>query len=329
MKGEGVTPQEYVGVKLELIDRPECFAEHADKKIFLVCATLRAETMYGQTNCYIKPDGEYGLFAMKNDEYFVMSQRAAKNMAYQEKTKVEKDYTNLQVVTGAELMGKRVKAPLTSYEHVYVLPLPSIKMTKGTGIVTSVPSDSPDDFAMFNDLKTKKGMREKLNVEEEWVKDFEPIPIIDIPGYGNLAALKACEEFKVSSWKDADQLAKAKELCYQKGFYEGVMCVGACNGEKVEDAKLKTKALMLESGQAIIYHEPENEVVSRTEDSCIVALVDQWLMRYGEEQWKNVVMDHVKSDNFETYNPKTENEFVKILDWLKEWGCSRTLGLGT
>jgi leucyl-tRNA synthetase len=52
-------------------------------------------------------------------------------------------------------------------------------------------------------------------------------------------------------------------------------------------------------------------------------------MRYGEEQWKNVVMDHVKSDNFETYNPKTENEFVKILDWLKEWGCSRTLGLGT
>jgi leucyl-tRNA synthetase len=95
MKGEGVTPQEYVGVKLELIDRPECFAEHADKKIFLVCATLRAETMYGQTNCYIKPDGEYGLFAMKNDEYFVMSERAAKNMAYQEKTKVEKDYTNL------------------------------------------------------------------------------------------------------------------------------------------------------------------------------------------------------------------------------------------
>lgn len=40
-------------------------------------------------------------------------------------------------------------------------------------------------------------------------------------------------------------------------------------------------------------------------------------------------MDHVKSDKFETYNPKTENEFVKILDWLKEWGCSRTLGLGT
>jgi len=35
------------------------------------------------------------------------------------------------------------------------------------------------------------------------------------------------------------------------------------------------------------------------------------------------------SDRFQTYNPKTQNEFEVILDWLKEWGCSRTTGLGT
>ena len=29
----------------------------------------------------------------------------------------------------------------------------SILMTKGTGIVTSVPSDSPDDYASLRDLK--------------------------------------------------------------------------------------------------------------------------------------------------------------------------------
>ncbi len=29
-------------------------------------------------------------------------------------------------------------------------------MTKGTGIVTSVPSDSPDDYATLRDLKNKK-----------------------------------------------------------------------------------------------------------------------------------------------------------------------------
>jgi leucyl-tRNA synthetase len=35
------------------------------------------------------------------------------------------------------------------------------------------------------------------------------------------------------------------------------------------------------------------------------------------------------SKNFEAYNPKTQHEFEFILEWLKEWGCSRTAGLGT
>lgn len=62
--------------------------------------------------------------------------------------------------------------------------MPTISMTKGTGIVTSVPSDSPDDYAMLRDLQTKKGLREKYFVEDEWVLPFEPIPIIEIPGLG-------------------------------------------------------------------------------------------------------------------------------------------------
>jgi leucyl-tRNA synthetase len=66
--------------------------------------------------------------------------------------------------------------------------MPTISMTKGTGIVTSVPSDSPDDYAMLRDLQTKKGLREKYLVEYEWVMPFEPIPIIEIPGLGQLAA---------------------------------------------------------------------------------------------------------------------------------------------
>lgn len=53
---------------------------------------------------------------------------------------------------GAELIGKRLKSPLAKYEYVYSLPLLTIKMDKGTGVVTSVPSDSPDDYAMLHDL---------------------------------------------------------------------------------------------------------------------------------------------------------------------------------
>ena len=38
---------------------------------------------------------------------------------------------------------------MTSYDFVYVLPLPSISMTKGTAVVTSVPSDAPNDYQML------------------------------------------------------------------------------------------------------------------------------------------------------------------------------------
>lgn len=77
------------------MDIPEQFAEYQDKKIFLVAATLRPETMYGQTNCYVLPEGQYGLYEMKSGELFVMSERAAKNMAYQELTKEDTKYPSL------------------------------------------------------------------------------------------------------------------------------------------------------------------------------------------------------------------------------------------
>jgi len=50
------------------------------------------------------------------------------------------------------LLGIGLKAPLTSYDVVYSLPMMSISMDKGTGIVTSVPSDAPDDYAALRDL---------------------------------------------------------------------------------------------------------------------------------------------------------------------------------
>lgn len=63
-EGEGVLPQEYLIIKLKIITDesiehaiiPEEFKNF--NNIYLVAATLRCETMYGQTNCFIKPDGK-------------------------------------------------------------------------------------------------------------------------------------------------------------------------------------------------------------------------------------------------------------------------------
>ena len=45
---------------------------------------------------------------------------------------------------------------MTSYPHVYALPMMTIKENKGTGVVTSVPSDAPDDYAALVDIQNKE-----------------------------------------------------------------------------------------------------------------------------------------------------------------------------
>lgn len=53
----------------------------------------------------------------------------------------------------------------------------TIREDKGTGVVTSVPSDSPDDFAALNDLKKKPALRAKYFLSDDMVLPFEPVSI--------------------------------------------------------------------------------------------------------------------------------------------------------
>ena len=68
----------------------------------------------------------------------------------------------------------------------------TISMEKGTGIVTSVPSDSPDDYAALRDLQNKKPLRDKYNLDDNMVIGYDPVEIIEIPSYGRLSAVIAC-----------------------------------------------------------------------------------------------------------------------------------------
>mmetsp|Transcript_17323 Transcript_17323/g.60923 ORF Transcript_17323/g.60923 Transcript_17323/m.60923 type:complete len:1168 (-) Transcript_17323:78-3581(-) len=327
--GEGVGPQEYTLIKLRVVEpRPECLAGIAGN-IFLVAATLRPETMYGQTNCFVLPEGEYGAFQMKDDEVYVCSERAARNLSYQDATPEEGKVECLATMTGQDLMGCPLSAPNATYDVVYTLPLLTISMGKGTGVVTSVPSDAPDDFAALRDLQQKEGLRAKFGVKDEWVVPFKVVPIIEIPGYGTTSAVKVVEDKKIKSQNDTAKLKEAKEEVYLKGFYEGVLLVGSQAGQKVCDAKPKVREEMIAEGKARPYHEPEKTVMSRSGDECVVAYLDQWFIKYGEEEWKDVVERHVHSDRFTTYSDRSLAQFESVLGWLREWACSRSFGLGT
>jgi len=71
------------------------------KSVFLVAATLRPETMYGQTNCWVHPDLQYIAFSTAmHGEVFICTRRSARNMAYQGFTNEEGKLDVLLELTG-------------------------------------------------------------------------------------------------------------------------------------------------------------------------------------------------------------------------------------
>jgi len=108
-----------------------------------------------------------------------MSEHSARNLSYQDCFETFGVYEVLFKLKGSELIGTAVIAPLSVYEYVYVMPMLTIKMDKGTGIVTSVPSDSPDDYINYKELKEKDFYRKPYNIEVDML-DREIIDIISI-----------------------------------------------------------------------------------------------------------------------------------------------------
>jgi leucyl-tRNA synthetase len=333
-EGEAVGPQEYTALKLKVIElAPEVAAAIKGKipggaDVFFVPATLRPETMYGQTCCFVGPKITYGVFKVSEKEYYVITERAATNMAYQGVFPQNGKFEKVAEVVGSACVGTVVHAPLSVHKQVRILPMDSVLPTKGTGVVTSVPSDSPDDFATVTDLAKKA---DYYKIKKEWA-ELEIIPIISTPSYGNLAAPFLVKKLKISSPKDTKQLEEAKDLAYKEGYYQGIMEIGDFKGDKVEDAKPKVRQQLFDAGEGFAYSEPERKVVSRSGDICCVALMDQWYLDYGEESWKKVALefvDNADGKGLNTYSQETKNGFEGVLNWLNQWACARSFGLGT
>ena len=100
-----------------------------------------------------------------------------------------------------------------------------ILANKGTGVVTSCPAGSADDYVMLTTLQKKPAY---YNIEEDWVRDYHPVPIIKTPTYGDMGAVKYCKDNKIASPKDKTLLDAAKEVLYKEDFYKGTMLIGSC-----------------------------------------------------------------------------------------------------
>ncbi|KAI5149010.1 leucyl-tRNA synthetase [Enteropsectra breve] len=86
------------------------------------------------------------------------------------------------------------------------------------------------------------------------------------------------------------------------------------------------KKELIENSHFVKIQIPEGEVISRSGGRCVVSLVDQWFIDYGNAEWKQKVGECISSMKL---TDETHQKFQESLDWIGKWGVSRSFGLGT
>jgi len=311
LEGEGETPVEFTLLKFPLRDR------------VLVAATLRPETVFGQTNLWVDPEATYVL-ADVDGERWVVNRECVEKLADQGRR-----VAVLEEVPGAGLVGKTCVAPVIR-RPIPIFPSTFIDPSRGTGLVTSVPSDAPDDWIALQDLRADPGTLQRYALDPAAVAAVEAVPIIRSEGWGPLPAKEICEKLGVRSQGDRELLEKAKEEIYRRGFYTGVMrenC-GAYAGRRVEEAKEAIKAEMLGTGEASTLYEPSGRVVCRCTTLARVKVVEnQWFLAYGDAVWKARTREALA--RMRLYPEQVRTQLEHVVGWLRDWACAHHQGLGT
>ena len=312
LEGEGVTPQAFTLLKFPL----------ADGRI-LVAATVRPETVFGQTNIWVDPEASY-VVASVDGERWILNDLAVTKLAEQGK-KVTREST----IRGSDLVGKDGIAPMIN-RAVPVLPGAFIDQGRGTGIVTSVPSDAPDDYVALREVQADDALLDRYGLDGERIRAIQPVPIIKTPGWGPLPAKEIVERMGITRQRETGKLAAAKAEVYKSGFYQGIMgenC-GSYAGMRVEIAKEEIRKELLANRQADTLYEPSAEVVCRCTTRAIVKVVeDQWFLAYGDAAWKAKVHDALQKMTL--YPEAIRKQFDHVVDWLQDWACTHHKGLGT
>jgi leucyl-tRNA synthetase len=314
LEGESAEIQEFTLLKFPL---------SGGRGEMLVAATLRPETVFGQTNLWVNPETEY-VKASVGKETWIISPQALEKLAHQNRT-IEGKGT----VKGEKLLGRMALAPGAGRE-VMVLPASFCDPDIGTGIVTSVPSDAPYDYIALKDLQSDEALMRKHGLPVPKVRALAPIPIITTQEFGGMAAAKAVERFGIRSQKDVPRLEEATKAVYKAGFHKGVMSAacGRYAGMKVDKAKELVRKDLMARGEADAMLEFSEKVVCRCGGKVIVAKSESWFLDYGNPEWKAQVRKYVES-GLRLIPEGSRKDYLHTIDWLDKWPCVRNFGLGT
>jgi leucyl-tRNA synthetase len=298
-EGEGEVPNEMVLLKFR-----------TDGHI-LPCATFRPETAFGVTNIWVNPEITY-IEADVDGEHWMITEQCAKKLQDQKRNVKE-----IRKITGKEIIGAHVTNPVTGTK-VPIFPANFVTADTGTGIVMSVPSHAPYDCMALKELQDKGQ-----------AKDVKPISLISVEGFGEHPAVEICTKMQIKNTADP-KLEEATAEVYKKEFHTGKLKqnTGKYAGKTIQQAKPEIIADFRAEKKADILYELMNPVICRCLTRCHVKIVDnQWFLKYGDETWKQQAMKCLQT--MKLYPEKVRPQFEYVIDWLRDWACTREFGMGT
>ena len=292
-----------------------------EKKFFLVAATLRPETVYGQVCFWARPDIDYSIVE-KDGETWVVAPQAAEKLQLQ--------FDNVKItgsIPGKELIGLMCRAPML-HKLIPVFPADFVDPNIGTGLVTSVPSDAPSDWDALEAVKRNPDLVNIYRIPQEVIDAVEPISIISIKGYGDFPAKDVIDKMKIAEIKDPEKfkeaMEEAKKIVYKDGYHMGKMkdICGEFAGMRVEEAKDKMKDAMIATGEAELFRDLTLEVVCRCGRTVHIKRIDdQWFINYADQKLTEGTQANARKMTI--YPPEYYDNVQGVLDWYRERACVR------
>jgi len=294
------------------------------KEGYLVPATLRPETIYGVTNLWVNPDGEY-VKADVSGEIWYISKKATELLENQ-----NKEVEIIKNFKGKELVGKNVRH-IISYRKLLILPGEFVDTSAATGVVYSVPAHAPFDYIALVDLQKDKETIQKYNLDEEAIINITPIKIIDLKNIDGIPARHFCEKFNVKNQQDKEKLDKATAENYRLEFYNGILseqCDQLAGKPVLEAVNLVINFLMKKNKADTIYQPITRDLKCRCGEQIIVSILkDQWFLNFNASNWKELAFKCL--NDMTIYPKKYRITFENVFNWLEKRPCARKRGLGT
>ena len=200
-----------------------------------------------------------------------------------------------------------------------MLPADFVDPDMGSGLVMSVPAHAPFDYIALRDLQ-----------KEGRYGEIAPVAIIRTEGYGEFPAKDAVEKSGILNQNDPRMDEVTREV-YGAELLRGRLLdtCGVVSGKPVKEGRDTIAALMIEEyGSKEMFDFDTRAVICRCGGRVYVKILhDQWFLQYSDPVWKEQV--HGQIDRMSIVPAETRAEFDRTVDWLKDWACTRRVGLGT